>query len=216
MEEASFWPQFQWNVSSQARWSARRPCLDGVFGIVDDVIIVGRGPTEAEAQVDNQRKLTEKRCAEKNIVVNQDKQENALTEIIFYGHRISKEGVKVDEAKVQAIRDMPGPTDVEGIRRLCGMVQYMSRFLPDHAKTLEPIHAPTRKENLFVWSKECDRVFNTLKSNLSESSCLAYFDVSREVVIQVDNSKHGIGAVLLQEGRSIEYASPALTASEWN
>ena len=37
-------------------------------------------------------------------------------------------------------------------------------------------------------------------------------------MIQVDSSKHGIGAVLLQEGRPVEYASRALTrtASERN
>ena len=93
--------------------------------------------------------------------------------------------MKVYEAKVQAIRNMPGPTDVEGVRRLCSIVQYMSRFLLDHAGTLKPIHAPGCKETPFVWSKECDRVFNTFKSNLSESSCLAYFDASREVVTQV-------------------------------
>ena len=36
------------------------------------------------------------------------------------------------------------------------------------------------------------------------------------MIIQADSSKHGIGAVLLQEGRPIEYASTALTPSERN
>ena len=58
--------------------------------------------------------------------------------------------------------------------------------------------------------------FNTLKKNLSESPCLAYFNSSKEVVIQADSSKHGIGAVLFQEGRPIEYASRALTPSGRN
>ena len=81
---------------------------------------------------------------------------------------------------------------------------------------LIPICALTRKDTPFVWSKECEDAFNTLKKNLSESPCLAYFDSSKEVVIQVDSSKHGIGAVLLQEGCPIEYASRALTPSERN
>ena len=213
--------RYMWKVSSeifQRKLDEAPGGLDGVLSIVDDVIIVGCGPTEGEAQKDNQRKLTEtlNRCAEKNIVLNQDKQETGSTEIIFHGHGISKKRVKVDEAKVQAIRDMPAPTDVEGVRRLCTMAQYMSPFLPDLAGTLEPRRALTCKDTPFVWSKEYESTFNILKRNLSESPCLAYFDESKEVVIQVDSSKHGIGAVLLQEGRPIEYASPAWTPSERN
>ena len=99
--------------------------LEGVFSVVDDVVIAGCGQTVEEAQVDNQRKLTEtlKRCAEKNIVLNEDKQQTGLTEITFHGHRITKDGLKIDEAKVQAFRNMPAPTDVAGVKRLCGMVQ---------------------------------------------------------------------------------------------
>ena len=96
-----------------------------------------------------------KRCVEKNIVLNEDKQQTGLTEITFNSHRITKDGVKVDEAKVQAIHDMPKHIDEAGVRRLCGMTQYMSRFLPDLAKTLEAIRALTRKDTPFVWSTEC-------------------------------------------------------------
>ena len=99
---------------------------------------------------------------------------------------------------MQAIRDMLQPVDVAIVRRLGGMTQYMSRFLPDLAETLEPIRVLTRKDTPFVWSTECENA--TLK-NLSESRCLSYFDATKEVVIQVDSSKHGIGAVLPQEGR---------------
>ena len=58
--------------------------------------------------------------------------------------------MKVDEAKVQAIHDMPAPTDVAGVKRICGMVQYLSRFLPDLAGTLEPIRPLTRKDTPFL------------------------------------------------------------------
>ena len=192
--------------------------LEGVFSVVDDVVIAGCGQTVDDAQIDNQRKLAEtlKRCVEKNIVLNEDKQQTGLTEITLHGHRITKDGVKVDEAKVQAIRNMPKPVDVAGVRRLCGMTQYMSRFLPDLAETLEPIRALTQKDTPFVWPTECENAFATLKKILSESPCLAYFDATKEVVIQVDSSKHGIGAVLLQEGCPAEYTSRAFSPSERN
>ena len=82
------------------------------------------------------------------------------------------------------------------------MVQYMAKFLPNLAAILEPIRALTRKDTLFVWSKECEDAFNTLNKKLFEPPCLAFFDSSKEVVIQADSSKHGIGAVLLARGRA--------------
>ena len=145
--------------------------------------------------------------------MNEDKQQSGLSKIAFHGHRITKDGVKVNEAKVQAIRDMLQPVDVAIVRRLGGMTQYMSRFLPDLAETLEPIRVLTRKDTPVVWSTECENA--TLK-NLSESRCLSYFDATKEVVIQVNSNKHGIGAVLFQEGRPVEYASRALPPSERN
>ncbi|XP_014675268.1 PREDICTED: uncharacterized protein K02A2.6-like [Priapulus caudatus] len=190
--------------------------LDGVFSIVDDIIIAGCGRSQEEAERDNKRKLEKvlQRCAEQHILLNPDKQQTGLREIVFHGHRITSEGVKVDESKVQAVRDMPAPTDIAGVRRLCGMAQYMSRFVPDLAGTLEPLRALTRKGTEFIWSPECVNAFTTLTRSLTEAPCLAYFDVSKEVVIQVDSSQHGLGAVLLQDGRPIEYASRALTPSE--
>ncbi|KAL8567032.1 hypothetical protein ACOMHN_027461 [Nucella lapillus] len=40
------------------------------------------------------------------------------------------------------------------------------------------------------------------------------FDPNEELVLQVDSSKDGLGAVLMQKGRPLEYASRALTATE--
>lgn len=190
--------------------------LDGVFSVVDDIIIAGCGPNVASAQRDNERRLANvlRRCEDRHITLNEDKQVTGLDEINFHGHRITRDGVKVDDGKVKAIREMPSPTDVSGVKRICGMAQYMSRFVPDLAETLDPIRALTRKGTPWNWSTECEEAFKILKQKLTTTPCLAYFDQNKEVVLQVDSSKSGIGVVLLQEGRPVEYASRALTTSE--
>ena len=77
---------------------------------------------------------TVERCSERNIILNEGKQQTGLKEIVFHGHKITSGGVKVDETKVESLHNMPTPTYVEGIRRICaGMAQYMSRFIPDLA-----------------------------------------------------------------------------------
>ena len=45
---------------------------------------------------------------------------------------------------------------------------------------------------------------------------LTYFDPSKELRLQVDASKSGLGAVLLQEEKPVAYASKSLTATEEN
>lgn len=102
---------------------------------------------------------------------------------------------------------MTSPTDEAGVRRFCGMVQYMARFLPGLSNTLEPIRKLTRKDS-------CENCFQEVKHNLTSAPVLAYFEPKKELPLQVDSSKDGFGAVLMQQGRPIEYASRALTSSE--
>ena len=78
-------------------------------------------------------------------------------EISFMGHKISAEGFQPERWKVAAILDMPPPTDVHGVRRLCGMVQYLAKFMQNLASDLEPIRALTKKDIVGNLSRECDR-----------------------------------------------------------
>ena len=106
------------------------------------------------------------------------------------------------------------PEDVTEVRRLCGMVQYLARYMPNLADDLEPIHQLTRKDVEFNWSKECDDAFKRLKQKMSNSPVLGYYNPEEELVLQVDSSEKGLGAVLLQEGKPLEYPSRNLRTNE--
>mgnify|MGYP000347377629 CR=1 FL=1 len=94
--------------------------LKDIFIVVDDVVVAGCGQKMEQAQIDNWQKLTEtfKRCAEINDVLNEDKLQTGVTAAAFHGRRITKDGAKADEVKVQAIHDMPAHVNI-----LCGMMQ---------------------------------------------------------------------------------------------
>ena len=192
--------------------------LDGTFTIADDIIIAGCGDSFEEASKDNKAKLSalRERCKERRIILNAEKMEVQKSQIRFHGHLFTDKGVKVDPSKIEAILEMPAPGDVPAVKRLCGMVQYMSRFLPNLAQELEPLHALTRKEADWHWSEACERALGTIKTKLTEAPVLSYFNVNKDVVLQVDSSKDGLGAVLLQDGRPVEYASRTLTPAERN
>ena len=117
------------------------------------------------------------------------------------GHMITTEGGQADQSKVEAILNMPTPTDVQ--------------FLPNLASDLQPIRELTRKNVDWNWSGECEEAFIKVKK-ITEGPLLIYFNPDKELVLQVDSSKDGLVAALLQDGKPIEYASRALTSAEKN
>jgi len=73
---------------------------------------------------DNSRNLRE-RCQLKNIILNDEKVILKQTELVFLGHVVSNQGVRPNPVKVAAITKLLSPTDVSGVKRFCGMVQYL-------------------------------------------------------------------------------------------
>jgi len=54
----------------------------------------------------------------------------------------------------------------------------------------------------------------TLKTVLSSLPVLRLFDVNKPVIVSVDASPIGLGAVLLQEGQPVAFSSTTLTATK--
>ena len=74
-----------------------------------------------------------------------DEKKEVGKQIIFHGHKITDKGVLPDDRKIEAVLKMTKPEDITGIKRLCGLVEYMGRFMPDLTDTLEPIRRLTRR-----------------------------------------------------------------------
>lgn len=210
---------FGLTVSSEIFQKRLNEALNGLHGVIcvaDDIVVVGRGNTKELAERDHMSNLQglQHRCKQKNIRLNEKKAAVQQDEIKFMGHRISAAGIEPDKSKVKAILDMPAPTDVHGVRRLCGMIQYLAKFMPNLASDLGPIRALTQKNHEWNWSKECDEAFEIVKEKITKAPVLTFFDPTGELTLQVDSSMNGLGAAILQNGRPIEYASRALTPTE--
>ena len=62
-----------------------------------------------------------------------------VTEGIVLGHKISKDGLEVDQAKVSIIKTLLPPTVVKGIRSLLGHASFYRRFIKDFSKISIPL-----------------------------------------------------------------------------
>jgi hypothetical protein len=72
-------------------------------------------------------------------VLNWEKCHFMVNEGIVLGHKISERGIEVDRAKVEAIKKMPYPRDVKGIRSILGHDSFYRRFIKDFSKISKPL-----------------------------------------------------------------------------
>nr|GEV03062.1 reverse transcriptase domain-containing protein [Tanacetum cinerariifolium] len=137
-----------------------------------------------------------KRCEDTNLCLNWEKSHFMVKENIFLSHKISKQGIEVDKAKVDFITKLPHPTTVKA--------RPMTRLL--------------EKDTPFIFFKECVEAFQSLKRKLIEAPILIapYWDMPFELMS--DASDFAIGAVLGKRQdkhfRPIHYASKTMTEAE--
>ncbi|XP_065941318.1 retrovirus-related Pol polyprotein from transposon 297 [Magallana gigas] len=184
--------------------------LPGVECLVDDILVHG----ESNAEHDENLIRMLERCRKVGLKLNRDKVELRVPEVKYVGHIIGKDGLKVDPEKVRAIVNMPEPTDIQGVRRFLGLVQYASKFIPNLADVSEPLRILTKNDVVWHWEKEQVDSFARLKEILTQAPVLKIYDLEKDVTISVDASCKGLGAVLLQNGQPVAYASRALTETQ--
>nr|GFA89325.1 reverse transcriptase domain-containing protein [Tanacetum cinerariifolium] len=143
-----------------------------------------------------------------------------VKEAILLGHKISKNGIEIDKAKVDVIAKLPHPITVKGIRSFLGHVGFYQRFIKDFSKIARPMTHLLEKDTSFFFLKECVKAFQTLKRKLIEASILIAPDWNMSFELMCDASNFAIGAVLGQRQekhfRPIHYASKTMTKAESN
>ena len=192
--------------------------LKGVHSIVDDILVYGEGDTDEEAIADHDEKLKKLllRCRERGLKLNKHKLRLRQKEVRFIGHLITADGLKPDPEKVRAVEQMPEPTDVAGVRRFIGFVNYLSKFVPSLSDKCEPLRKLTLQESDWFWTETHSNAIREIKKIVTSQPVLKYFDPKEPITVQCDASDKGLGAALLQKNQPVAYASRALTGAEMN
>ena len=154
--------------------------------------------------------------------------------VTYLGHAVSVEGIHVNPAKTEAVRDWPIPKSAKDVRKFQGFNGYYRRFVKRYAAIARPLNDllvrhPTNPEakmkasvkpTPFMWGVEQQSSFDAIIDRLTSPPVLGYADYRLPFPLHTDASSTALGATLCQRlngvNRVIAYASRSLKPAEKN
>ncbi|GKA83739.1 putative reverse transcriptase domain-containing protein [Tanacetum coccineum] len=190
-----------------------KPYLDKfVIVFIDDILIYSKNKKEHEEHL----KLILELLKKEELYAKFSKCEFWIPKVQFLGHVIDSEGIHVDPAKIESIKDWTSPKSPTEIRQFLGLAGYYRRFIEGFSKIAKPMTKLTQKKIQFVWGDKQEAAFQLLKQKLCSAPILALPEGSEDFIAYCDASKKGLGTVLMQREKVISYASRQLKIHEKN
>jgi hypothetical protein len=198
--------------------------LEYVQTYLDDLLCISRSSLE-----DHLKKLEEvfRHLLDAGLQVNVEKLTFCTLEIEYLGYILTRDGIKPQRNKVQAILAIQLPQNVREPRHFLGMVQYYRDLWPRRSKMLAPLtslvgecgqtkvsKAKGTKKAPWNWDKVHQRAFNHVKATIAREVVFAYPDYSKVFEIYTDASSKQLGAVITQENRPIAFFSRKLSTMQ--
>ncbi|GKF83717.1 putative reverse transcriptase domain-containing protein, partial [Tanacetum coccineum] len=115
------------------------------------------------------------------------------------GHVIDSEGIHVDPAKIESIKDWASPKSPMEIFQFLGLAGYYRRFIEGFLKIPKPMTKLTQKKVKFVWGDKQAASFQLLKQKLCSAPILALPEGSEDFIAYYDASKKGLGVVFKEK-----------------
>jgi hypothetical protein len=141
--------------------------------------------------------------------------EFGVMEVDFLGHRITHEGLKMDDHNVKVILDWEPPRSFLVLRSFLGLSSYYHKFIKNFAKITMPLTNLLKKSfKFFEWDEACDAAFETLKGILVKTSMLKLPNFDKDFEIHSNASNLAIKGVLVQGGRLVAFESKKLSKRE--
>eukprot|EP00253_Pinus_taeda_P009819 PITA_09819 len=154
-------------------------------------------------------------CRKYDISLNPKKSLFGLEEGKLLGHIISKDGIRIDPERIQAILQIPYPRNIKELQAFLGKINFLRRFIPNLAEMIKLLSNMLKKDAKVRWSLETKQAFESIKAALTQMPVLTSPQFDKDFIIFSFASEHTIAVVLLQKDdqgneNTIAFSSRAL------
>lgn len=168
--------------------------LENVLTYLDDIVVFSNTLEEHIVALDR----VFERMRAHNLQLQPAKCSLLLSEVTYLGHKITREGILIDERNVQVVKDFPIPKTPKQVRSYLGFINYYRGFIKDCAQHALPLTELTRKNVKFRWTEECQQAMDYLSSQVITPPILKPPDFDKEFMLRTDASNSSMGGVLSQ------------------
>ena len=208
----------------QAKMSELMATLEFVRTYLDDLLCITKG--DLEDHLAKLKKVLTK-LQDAGLKVNADKSKFCALETEYLGYILTRDGIKPQPNKVQAILALNPPTNVKELRRFLGMVQYYRDLWAKRSEMLAPLtdlvgecgqtkvtRANGTKKVPWHWDEVHQKAFDAVKTTIAKDVVLAYPDYNQVFEVFTDASSTQLGSVITQNNRPLAFFSRKLSDTQ--
>ncbi|KAH0748617.1 hypothetical protein KY290_027849 [Solanum tuberosum] len=134
-----------------------------VIVFIDDILIYSRNDEDHASHL----RIVLQTLKDRELYAKFSKCEFWLESVAFLGHIMSRERIKIDTQKIEAVQNWPRPTSPTDIKSFLGLAGYYRRFVEGFSSIISPLTKLTQKIVKFQWSEACEKSFQELKKRLT-------------------------------------------------
>ena len=184
---------------------------------IDDIVVWSRNVEEHILHLQQ----VFQRLREGDLKVHPGKCVFGADSIDFLGHRISTSKLEPHADKLAAVRDLPAPTNLSGLRAALGLFSYYRKFVPNFSTIAFLLNALMKKDRPWESGDKQAAAFLELQSQLCGAAILKLPSPYRPFILTTDWSQRGVGAILSQvdlkgEEHPVFYASRRCNPAKQN
>nr|GEU60116.1 retrotransposon protein, putative, Ty3-gypsy subclass [Tanacetum cinerariifolium] len=162
-----------------------KPYLDKfVIVFIDDILIYSR---KKEEHANHLRIILELLRKEK-LYAKLSKCDFWIRIMKFLGHLIDSQGLHVDPAKIEAVKNWETPTTLTEVRQFLRLADYYRRFIEGFSKIAKPLIKLTQKHKKYTWKEDQESAFQLLEQKLCKAPILALPEGNDDFVVYCDAS----------------------------
>ncbi|GKC68506.1 putative reverse transcriptase domain-containing protein [Tanacetum coccineum] len=184
-----------------------KPYLDKfVIVFIDDILIYSKNKQEHEKHL----KLILELLKKEQLYAKFSKCKFWIPRVQFLGHVIDSQGIHVDPAKIESVKDWESPKTATEIRQFLGLAGYYRRFIEGFSKIAKPMSKLTQKKVKFDWGDKEEAAFQLIKQKLCSAPILALPEGSEDFIVYCDASIKGAVVFALKIWRHYLYGTKCI------